>query len=225
MRILVVDDDVSLADALRRGLQREGYAVDVAHDGADGQWLAEEHDYDVLVLDEMLPGRSGTEVCRRLRAAERWTPILVLTARSCAREEAGALDSGADDFLAKPFSFPVLLARLRALVRRGATPRPGILRAGDLALDPAAHAVHRGDVPVPLTPRQFQLLELLLRHPGEVLSKTRIMEHVWDLGFEGDPNIVEVYVRQLRQRVDEPFGRHALETVRGVGYRLDPAGG
>ncbi len=225
MRILVVDDDAHLADAVRRGLQGEGYAVDVALDGTDGHWLATENDYDAIVLDAMLPGIPGNELCARLREAEVWTPILMLTARTGDSVEAHALDAGVDDFLAKPFSYVVLLARLRALLRRGSPARPQVLSVGDLRLDPALHRVWRGDQPVPLTPRQFALLELFLRHPGEVLSKSRILSSVWDFTFEGDPNIVEVYVRQLRLRVDEPFGRAALQTVRGVGYRLAADGG
>jgi DNA-binding response OmpR family regulator len=225
MRILVVDDDAHLVGSVRRGLEGEGYAVDVAYDGTEGHWLASENPYDAMVLDSMLPGMSGDELCTRLRAAGVWTPILMLTARSGESDEAQALDAGADDFLSKPFSYVVLLARLRALVRRGVAARPAVLVAGDLTLDPATHRVARGDVEVPLSPRQFSLLEYFLRHAGEVLPKSRILEHVWDFTFEGDPNIVEVYVRQLRLRVDEPFGRSALQTVRGAGYRLDPDGG
>ena len=225
MRILVVDDDAHVAGSVRRGLEGEGYAVDVALDGTEGHWLASENPYDVMVLDSMLPGMSGDELCARLRAAGVWTPILMLTARSGESDEAQALDSGADDFLSKPFSYVVLLARLRALLRRGGVQRPAVLVAGDLTLDPATHRVARGDVEVPLSPRQFSLLEYFLRHAGEVLPKSRLLEHVWDFSFEGDPNIVEVYVHQLRLRVDEPFGRSALQTVRGAGYRLDPDGG
>ena len=225
MRILVVDDDAHVAGSVRRGLEGEGYAVDVAFDGTEGHWLASENPYDAMVLDSMLPGMSGDELCARLRAAGVWTPILMLTARSGESDEAQALDAGADDFLSKPFSYVVLLARLRALLRRGGPARPPVLVAGDLTLDPATHRVARGDVEVPLSPRQFSLLEYFLRHAGEVLPKSRILEHVWDFTFEGDPNIVEVYVRQLRLRVDEPFGRSALQTLRGVGYRLDPDGG
>jgi len=225
MRILVVDDDAHVAGSVRRGLEDEGYAVDVAFDGTEGHWLASENPYDAMVLDSMLPGMSGDELCARLRAAGVWTPILMLTARSGESDEAQALDAGADDFLSKPFSYVVLLARLRALLRRGGAERPAVLVAGDLTLDPATHRVARGDVEVPLSPRQFSLLEYFLRHAGEVLPKSRILEHVWDFSFEGDPNIVEVYVRQLRLRVDEPFDRSALQTVRGAGYRLDPDGG
>ena len=225
MRILLVEDDAAVAAAVCRGLEAEGYAVDLARDGEEGHWLAQENPYDVLVLDIMLPRLSGSELCAELRADGDWTPILMLTARSGAEDEADALDAGADDFLAKPFSYMVLLARLRALLRRGTTERPAVLRAGDLSLDPATHDVRRGETAISLTPRQFALLELLIRRRGEVLSKPVILDHVWDFAYDGDPNIVEVYVRQLRQRVDEPFGRHALQTVRGVGYRLDPEGG
>jgi two-component system OmpR family response regulator len=225
VRILVVEDDKHVALAVRRGLEDEGYAVDVALTGTDGEWFATENDYDAIVLDVMLPGLAGDELCARLRAAGRWVPILMLTARAGAEEEARALDAGADDFLAKPFSFVVLMARIRALMRRGGGERPSILTVGDLRLDPAEHRVWRGEQPVALTPRQFSLLEFLMRRAGEVLPKSTILEHVWDFAFEGDPNIVEVYVRQLRQRIDEPFGRTALQTVRLVGYRLDPEGG
>jgi DNA-binding response OmpR family regulator len=225
MRILVVDDDLHVASAVRRGLEAEGYAVDVALDGTEARWLATENAYDAMVLDVMLPGLNGDALCTRLRESGDWTPILMLTANGGESEEARALDAGADDFLAKPFSYVVLLARLRALLRRGRAERPQVLVAGDLRLDPAEHRVSRGDVPVHLSPRQFSLLEYLMRHAGEVLSKTRILGHVWDFTFDGDPNIVEVYVRQLRLRVDQPFGRAALQTVRGVGYRLDADGG
>ncbi len=225
MRILVVEDDKQVARAVRRGLEAEGYAVDVALDGTEGAWLAGENDYDALVLDVMLPGLPGDRLCARLREAGDWTPILMLTARSLPEEEARALDAGADDFLAKPFSYLVLVARLRALLRRGGRERPAVLEVGDLRLDPAAHQMWRGDTRVDLTPRQFSLLEFLMRRPGEVVSKTAILEHVWDFAFEGDPNIVEVYVRQLRQRIDLPFDRASLQTVRLVGYRLDPEAG
>ena len=225
MRILVVEDDKHLAGALKRGLEDEGYAVDVAMDGGEAEWLASENSYDALVLDIMVPTLPGDQLCARRREAGDWTPILMLTARSGAEQEARALDAGADDFLAKPFSFVVLLARLRALLRRGRHERPTVLQAGDLGLDPATHRVWRGDTAIELTPRQFSLLEFLLRRAGEVVSKSTIIEHVWDFAYEGDPNIVEVYVGQLRQRVDRPFGRSSLQTVRLVGYRLDPDGG
>ena len=225
MRILVVEDDKQLASALRRGLEGEGYAVDIALDGIEGEWLASENDYDALVLDVMLPKLAGDVLCARRREAGDWTPILMLTARSGPEQEARALDSGADDFLAKPFSFVVLLARLRALVRRGRRERPAVLVAGDLRLDPATHRAWRGETAVELTPRQFSMLEFLLSRSGEVVSKSTILSHVWDFSYDGDPNIVEVYVRQLRQRIDVPFGRSSLQTVRLVGYRLDPDGG
>jgi len=224
VRILVVEDDSRVAHAVKRGLEAEGFAVDVAADGPEGEWFAAESPYDALVLDVMLPGIDGYELCRRLRAAGNWAPILMLTAKSGPDDEAHALDTGADDFLAKPFSFMVLVARIRALLRRRGDQRPTRLSAGDLSLDPATHQVQRGDQPVELTPRQFALLEFFLRRVGEVLPKRVIMEHVWDFAFEGDPNIVEVYVRQLRLRIDVPFGRQSLQTLRGCGYRLDPDG-
>ena len=225
MRILVVEDDKHVAGAVKRGLESEGYAVDVALDGTEGHWLATENAYDALVLDCMLPGMSGTELCGSLREAGNWTPILMLTAKTGVADEADALDAGADDFLSKPFSYIVLVARLRALLRRGRTERPSILTAGDLRLNPSTHQLSRGDTRIELTPRQFSLLEFLMRRSGEVLSKSVIIEHVWDFAFEGDPNIVEVYVRQLRLRIDQPFDRKSLQTVRLVGYRLDPDGG
>jgi DNA-binding response OmpR family regulator len=225
MRILVVDDDKHVAGAVKRGLEREGYAVDVALDGVEGRWLATENEYDALVLDSMLPGLSGERLCATLREQGDWTPILMLTAKSGASEEASALDAGADDFLSKPFAYVVLVARLRALIRRSPVQRPVVLTVGDLKLDPAAHGVWRGDHEIALTPRQFSLLEFLMRRPGEVVPKATILQHVWDFDFDGDPNIVEVYVSQLRQRIDAPFGRNALRTVRLVGYLLDPDGG
>ena len=225
MRILVVEDDKHVAGAVKRGLEGHGYAVDVALNGTDGHWLATENNYDAIVLDSMLPGMTGEEICGALRDSGDWTPILMLTAKSGADEEAGALDVGADDFLSKPFSYVVLVARLRALLRRGTRERPVVLEAGDLRLDPATHRAWRGESALELTPRQFSLLEFLMRRKGEVLSKSVIIEHVWDFSFDGDANIVEVYVRQLRERIDRPFGRSSLQTVRLVGYRLDPDGG
>jgi len=225
MRLLVVEDDKRVARALKRGLEGEGFAVDVAFSGEDGHWLAGENAYDALVLDVMLPGLGGLELCAALRDGGNWTPILMLTAKDAPDDEAQALDGGADDFLSKPFSYAVLVARLRALLRRGGGARPIELVAGDLRLDPAAHQVWRGETEVPLTPRQFSLLEFFMRRPGEVLPKSEILEHVWDFAFDGDPNIVEVYVRQLRQRIDLPFDRAALQTVRLAGYRLAADGG
>lgn len=225
MRVLVVDDDKHLVQALKRGLEAEGYAVDVALDGLEAQWLAAENSYDAIVLDIMLPGLSGDALCAKLREAGDWTPILMLTAKTAANEEANALDTGADDFLSKPFSYVVLVARLRALPRRGGGERPSVLVAGDLRLDPALHEVYRGTTKIDLTPRQFSLLEFLIRRAGEVVPKPEILNHVWDFAFEGDPNIVEVYIRQLRLRIDAPFGRNSLQTVRLVGYRLAADGG
>ncbi|MBA3528644.1 MAG: response regulator transcription factor [Propionibacteriaceae bacterium] len=225
MRLLVVDDDLHLVQALKRGLEREGFAVDAAQDGVEAEWLASENCYDAIVLDLMLPRLSGDTLCARLRSARNWTPILMLTAKDSADDEARALDNGADDFLSKPFSYVVLVARIRALLRRGAAERPAILSAGDLHLDPAAHLVNRAGRTIELTPRQFALLEFLLRRAGDVVSKSEILSHVWDFAFDGDPNIVEVYVRQLRQRIDEPFGRKSLQTVRLVGYRVDADAG
>ncbi len=220
MRVLLVDDDTRLTHALGRGLRRDGHAVDVAPDAEEGAWLADENPYDVLVLDVMLPGVTGDVLCARRRAQGDWTPILMLTARSGSAQEARALDSGADDFLAKPFSLLVLQARLRALARRGGRARPTVLSVGDLTLDPARRVVRRGEQVVELTPRQFALLEFLMRHEDEVVSKAEILAGVWDQAFEGDPNIVEVYVRRLRSRIDEPFARRTIQTVRGAGYRI-----
>jgi two-component system, OmpR family, response regulator len=220
VRILVVDDDVRLARSLKRGFEADGFATDVAPDGPTALWLAGESDYDAIVLDVMLPGLDGHELCRRLRAAGNWSPILMLTARTGTAEEVHSLDSGADDFLPKPFSYAVLVARLRALIRRGRGERPTTLTVGDLVLDPATREITRSGTAISLTPRQFSLLEFLMRRPGEVVSKTEILEHVWDFAYTGPANIVEVYVHQLRQRIDIPFGRNSLQTVRLVGYRL-----
>ena len=225
MRVLVVEDEKRLAAGLRSGLEADGFAVDVALDGTDGLWLATEEPYDAIVLDIMLPGLSGSEICANLREQGNWTPILMLTAREGDESEAEALDAGADDYLTKPFSHVVLVARLRALLRRGARERPAVIEAGDLRLDPAARRAWRGEAALELTSREFALLEFLIRHRGDVLSKTEILEHVWDYNFEGDPNIVEVYIRHLRNKLDRPFGRSALETIRGAGYRLDADGG
>ena len=225
MRILVVEDETRLAVGLRNGLEAEGFAVDIAADGTDGLWMAQEHPYDAIVLDLMLPGTNGFKVCATLRAEGVWTPILVLTAKDGEWDQVEALDAGADDYLTKPFSYAVLLARLRALLRRGAQERPTVLEAGDLGFDPAAQRVWRGDTEVALTPRERSLLEYLLRRQGEVVSKREVLAHVWDYDFEGDPNIVEVYVRHLRNKLDRPFGRESIQTVRGAGYRLAADGG
>ena len=220
VRVLVVEDEATLAAYIKRGLEREGYAVDVAGDGENGLWMAESEPYDVIVLDIMLPKMNGYVVCSELRSREVWTPILMLTAKTGEFDEAEALDTGADDFLSKPFSFVVLLARLRALTRRATGERPTIVEVGDLCLDPAQHRFFVGRTEVELTPTEFCLMHLFMRRPGDVLSKTEILESCWDWAFEGDPNIVEVYVRHLRTKIDLPFGRKQLQTVRGAGYRL-----
>ncbi|MET0771452.1 MAG: response regulator transcription factor [Candidatus Limnocylindrales bacterium] len=225
MRVLIVEDETRLAAGLRMGLEAEGFAVDVAASGVDGLWLAREVAYDAIVLDILLPGMNGYAVCEALRKAGTWTPILMLTAKDGEWDEVEGLDTGADDYLTKPFSYPVLLAHVRALIRRGAQERPSVLEAGDLRLDPAVRRVWRGDVRVALTARELSLLEYLLRNRGVVLSKRDILDHVWDDDFEGDPNIVEVYVTHLRNKLDRPYGRRAIETVRGAGYRLAPDGG
>lgn len=225
MKLLVVEDDAKMAAAVRRGLQAQGFTVDVATDGVDGLWLATEGRYDLMLLDLMLPGRSGHEVCAQLRQAGDWTPILVLTARDGDRDETEALEVGADDYLTKPFSFAVLVARIHALLRRTAARQPTPVAAGDLRVDPATRRVWRGEKEIDLTARQFDVLAFLVRRVGQVLSKGDILDAVWEYGFDGDPNIVEVYVRRLRTRIDEPFGRHSIETIRGAGYRLNADGG
>jgi DNA-binding response OmpR family regulator len=225
MRVLVVEDERRLAAAVRRGLQAEGFAVDLAHDGEDGLHLAREGAYDALVLDLMLPKISGYRVCRQLRAEHNWVPILILSAKDGEYDQADGLDLGADDYLTKPFSYVVLAARLRALLRRGSRPRPVQLRAGDLTLDPGTRRVHRGETAIDLTPREFALLEYLMRQAGQVVSKASLLEHVWDAYDTVDPNVVEVYAGYLRRKIDTPFGRRALQTVRGAGYRLAADGG
>jgi two-component system OmpR family response regulator len=216
MRLLVVEDEHRLAAGLRKGLEAEGFAVDVAHNGTDGIWMARENPFDAIILDVMLPGANGYQVCRTLRSAGNWTPILMLTARDGVTDIVEGLDTGADDYLAKPFAYAVLVARLRALLRRGARPRPAVLEVGELRLDPATRRVWLGDKEIGFTAREFAVLEFLIRHPGEVLSKKDILDHVWDFDFDGDPNIVEVYVRRLRTKLHEPV----IETIRGAGYRL-----
>jgi DNA-binding response OmpR family regulator len=218
--VLVVEDEVHLGETLVRGLQAEGFDVELVHDGAEGLWRARERPYAAVVLDILLPGMNGYEVCRTLRAEGVWTPVLMLTAKSGEYDEAEALDIGADDFLSKPFSFVVLVARLRALARRGAAPRPPVMTVGDLVLDPAARTCHRGDVPVTLTPRELALLAALLRRPGEVVPKRELLREVWGDDFDGDANVVEVYMGYLRRKIDGPFQRRSLQTVRGAGYRV-----
>jgi len=225
MRVLLVEDEAALAAMVRDALIGEGFAVDVAANGPDGLWAATEHPYDVIVLDIMLPGLNGYRVCEQLRDRGNWTPILMLTAKDGEYDHAEALDTGADDFLTKPFSFVVLLARLRALLRRTGRARPVTYTVGDLTVDPVTHRCRRGDTDVPLTAREFAVLEFLVRRAGEVVSKGEILDNVWDFAFEGDPNIVEVYIRHLRRKLDEPFGKQLIETIRGAGYRLDPEGG
>jgi two-component system, OmpR family, response regulator len=223
VRVLVVEDEIKMARAIRRGLEQEGYAVDTAPDGDEALYLAGENDYDAVVLDVMLPGVDGFEVCRRLRLAGRWAPVLMLTARDGVADRIAGLDVGADDYLVKPFAFGELLARLRALLRRGAGERPTVLRVGELALDPAAHTVTMAGERVELSPREFALLEFLMRHPGEVVTRTAIIEHVWDYSYGGLSNVVDVYVGYLRRKLEQPFGRTFIRTVWGVGYALGPA--
>jgi DNA-binding response OmpR family regulator len=225
MKVLVVEDDKKIATAVKRGLEAEGFTVDVAYEGPDGVWMATEGTYDLIVLDIMLPGRNGYQICADLRAAGDWTPILMLTAKDGELDEAEALDTGADDYLTKPFSFAVLVARVRALLRRAAGRDPAPVAAGDLRIDPGRRRVWRGDHEITLTARQFDVLEFLVRRAGQVLSKSEILDGVWAYDFDGDPNIVEVYIRRLRTRIDEPFGRRAIETVRGAGYRIAANGG
>jgi DNA-binding response OmpR family regulator len=226
VRVLVVEDERRLAAAVKRGLEAEGFVVDLAHDGVTGLHLAREGGYDSVVLDIMLPGMSGYRVCQELRAAENWVPVLVLSAKDGEYDQADALDLGADDYLTKPFSYVVLAARLRALLRRGVVARPAVLRCGDLTLDPASREVRRGSALVSLTAREFALLEYLMRQAGSVVSKADLLAHVWESADEiADLNIVEVYVGYLRKKIDGPFGRQAVQTVRGAGYRLMTDGG
>ena len=220
MRLLVVEDEQRLARALQRGLAAEGFVVDLAHDGPRGLDMARHGDYDAMILDVMLPGLSGYRVVRQLRAERHWLPVLMLSAKDGEYDQADGLDCGADDYLTKPFSYVVLLARLRALLRRGAPERPAVLAAGTLRLDPAARRVSRGEAEITLTAREFSLLEYLIRRTGQVVTKTELLDHVWDAAADTDPNIVEVYVGYLRRKIDQPFGERSLQTVRGSGYRL-----
>jgi two-component system, OmpR family, response regulator len=220
VRILLVEDEVKMARALRRGLEREGYVVDLVADGNDAVSRGSEYDYDTIVLDVMLPGLDGMSVCSALRSRGRWAPVLMLTARDAVEDRIRGLDVGADDYLIKPFAFGELLARVRALVRRGAAERPAALRVDDVVLDPAAHVVSRSHRAVPLSPREFSLLEFLMRHPGEAVTRTQILEHVWDYDYGRSSNVVDVYVAYLRRKLEQPFERPFIETVRGVGYRV-----
>lgn len=225
MRVLIVDDEVNLADGIRRGLEAEGFAVDLAGNGVDGLWYASEHEYDVIVLDLMMPGMSGYVVCRTLRERENWTPVLMLTAKDGEWDQVEGLDTGADDYVVKPVHFAVLVARIRALARRGKKERPAVWAYGDLRIDPASRMVWRGTVEIELTAREFSVLAFLARNVGIVVSKREVLEGVWDDDFEGDPNIVEVYIGHLRNKIDRPFEMSSIQTVRGAGYRLEVDGG
>jgi len=223
MHILLVEDELKMARALRRGLEQEGHSVDSTIDGDDALSRGVEFEYDAIVLDVMLPGRDGFSICRELRARDRWAPVLMLTARDAVEDRIRGLDAGADDYLVKPFAFGELLARLRALVRRGVSERPAVLTVGDVELDPAAHTVTRDGSPVDLSVREFSLLEFLMRHAGEVVSRTRILEQVWDVNYDSFSNVVDVYVGYLRRKLEQPFGRPFIRTVRGVGYVVEGA--
>jgi two-component system, OmpR family, response regulator len=220
VRVLIVEDDVKMAGLLRRGLLEEGLAADVANVGDDALWMARATEYDAIVLDVMLPGMDGFELCRRLREAGQWSPVLMLTARDAVEDRVAGLDAGADDYLVKPFSFAELHARLRSLARRPPLERPAILEVGDLSLDPGTRQVWRGRQEIQLSAKEFALLETFMRRPGEVLSRYQLLEHCWDYTYENRSNVVDVYVRYLREKIDRPFGRDSLETVRGAGYRL-----
>jgi two-component system OmpR family response regulator len=220
MRILVVEDERKLGELLRRGLGEEGYAADLADRGEEALWMVKAVDYDVIVLDVMLPGADGFEICRRIRGSGVWAPVLMLTARDGVEDRVSGLDAGADDYLTKPFAFEELLARLRALTRRAPAERPPVLEVGDLRLDPAAHRAWRGDHELELSQKEFALLELFMRRPGMTLSRTQLLDGAWDIAFESRSNVIDVYVRYLREKIDRPFGRNSIETIRGVGYRL-----
>ena len=220
MRILVVEDDPKMAGLLRRGLQEDGHAADVAGIGDDALWMAQAVEYDAIVLDLLLPGLDGVEVCRRLRRSGVWSPVLMLTARDAVEDRVAGLDAGADDYLAKPFSFSELLARLRALARRGSPERPTVLEVGDLRLDPATAQVWRDGTEIQLSAKELALLETFMRRPGDVLSRDHLLEHAWDYAYDNRSNVVDVYIRYLREKIDRPFGRRSIETVRGLGYRL-----
>ena len=225
MRILVVEDDPRLSGLLRRGLSEHGNAADVASCGEDALWMARAHHYDAIVLDVMLPGLDGFQTCARLRADNVWTPVLMLTARDAVEDRIAGLDSGADDYLTKPFSIAELRARLRAVVRRGAVERPAILEVGDLRLDPATKQVWRGEVEVALSNKEFAMLELFMRRPGQIISRYQLLEHAWDMAYDNRSNVVTVHIGRLRAKIDRRFGRRSIETVRGVGYRLLADGG
>jgi two-component system OmpR family response regulator len=225
VRVLVIEDELRMASLIRRGLCNEGLVVDVATTGEDALWMAEASEYDAIVLDVMLPGIDGFETCRRLRINGVWAPVLMLTARDSVEDRVAGLDTGADDYLVKPFAFAELLARLRALARRGEQQRPPVLEVGDLRLDPATRRVWRGTVEIDLSTKEFALLATFMRRPDEVLSRLHLLEHAWDFAYENRSNVVDVYIRHLRSKIDEPFGRRSLETIRGAGYRLRADGG
>ncbi|SCX08129.1 response regulator transcription factor [Candidatus Aquiluna sp. UB-MaderosW2red] len=225
MRVLIVDDEVRLADGIKRGLEAEGFAVDVASNGIDGLWYATENTYDVILLDVMMPGMNGYVVCKTLREQENWTPVMMLTAKDGEWDQVDGLEIGADDYVVKPVHFAVLVARIRALARRGANKRPTVLSFGDLRIDPASRIVKREGVEISLTAREFSVLAYLARNVGVVVSKTQVLQGVWDEDFDGDPNIVEVYIGHLRNKIDRPFGKNAIVTLRGAGYRLEVTGG
>ena len=218
--MLIVEDELRMASLVRRGLVKEGFAADIAPTGEDALWLAGAHDYDAILLDVMLPGIDGFETCRRLRASGVWAPVLMLTARDSVEDRVAGLDTGADDYVVKPFAFAELLARLRALVRRGEPERPNVLAVGDLLLDPATREVRRGSSEIRLSTKEFALLETFMRRAGDVLSRYDLLEHAWDFAYENRSNIVDVYVRRLRRKIDEPFGTRSLQTIRGAGYRI-----
>jgi two-component system OmpR family response regulator len=224
MRVLIVEDELRMASLIRRGLAGEGFAADVAGTGAEAVWMAAAQDYDVIVLDVILPGIDGFETCRQLRARGIWAPVVMLTARDSVEDRVAGLDSGADDYLVKPFAFAELLARLRALARRGKPERPSVLEVDGLRLDPATRQVSRGSTPIALSAKEFALLETFMRRPGEVLSRLHLLEHAWDFAYDNRSNVVDVHIRRLRRKIDEPFGRHSLETIRGAGYRLRRGG-
>ena len=221
--MLVVEDEPKMAGLIRRGLAEEGYSPDIASKGDDALWMAAATEYDAIILDVLLPGTNGFDVCRELRERGTWTPILMLTARDSVEDRVAGLDAGADDYLTKPFSFAELLARLRALVRRPPLERPTVLEVGDLRLDPAMHQAWRGDAELQLSTKEFRMLEVFMRRPGQVLSRLHLLEHCWDYGYENRSNVVDVYIRYLRDKVDRPFGKKSIETVRGAGYRLRQA--
>jgi two-component system OmpR family response regulator len=225
VRVLIAEDDLKMAALIRRGLVEEGYAADVASTGDDALLRAGATEYDAILLDVMLPGPDGFEVCRTLRSEGVWSPVLMLTARDAVTDRISGLDSGADDYLTKPFSFAELLARVRALTRRGPVERPTVLEVGSLRMDPATRRVWRRGDEITLSTKEFALLETFMRRPGEVLSRFELLEHAWDYGYENRSNVVDVYIRYLRRKVDRPFGVSSLETVRGAGYRLREDGG